>query len=197
MKALADYIRIYDDALPAAFCQQLIDGFESSTQFQAPNGRGYRPALDDSRWTELNLTRLADPAFVGFFMTRIEEALARYNADLSLTLPVPLRPRIDRLTMKKYRANAGEGFQPHFDSVDEVAGRYMVFLWYLNDVQEGGSTRFMDLGVDVQPRAGRLLVFPPYWMFQHVGNAPVSNDKYILSTYLLFDKPVSPEHTHE
>lgn len=197
MKALADYIRIYDDALPAAFCRQLIDGFESSTQFQATNGRGYRPALDDSRWTELNLTRLADPAFVGFFMTRIEEALARYNADLSLTLPVPLRPRIDRLTMKKYRANAGEGFQPHFDSVDEVAGRYMVFLWYLNDVQEGGSTRFMDLGVDVQPRAGRLLVFPPYWMFQHVGNAPVSNDKYILSTYLLFDKPGSPEHTHE
>ncbi|TQM17541.1 2-oxoglutarate-Fe(II)-dependent oxygenase superfamily protein [Pseudoxanthomonas sp. 3HH-4] len=197
MKALADYIRIYDDALPAAFCQQLIDGFESSAQFQAPNGRGYRPALDDSRWTELNLTRLADPAFVGFFMTRIEEALARYNADLSLTLPVPLRPRIDRLTMKKYRANAGEGFQPHFDSVDEVAGRYMVFLWYLNDVQEGGSTRFMDLEVDVQPRAGRLLVFPPYWMFQHVGNAPVSNDKYILSTYLLFDKPGSPEHTHE
>nr|WP_298126747.1 2OG-Fe(II) oxygenase [uncultured Pseudoxanthomonas sp.] len=197
MKALADYIRTYDDALPAAFCQQLIDGFESSTQFQAPNGRGYRPALDDSRWTELNLTRLADPAFIGFFMTHIEEALARYNADLSLTLPVPLRPRIDRLTMKKYRANAGEGFQPHFDSVDEVAGRYMVFLWYLNDVQEGGSTRFMDLEVAVQPRAGRLLVFPPYWMFQHVGNAPVSNDKYILSTYLLFDKPGSPEHTHE
>jgi len=30
------------------------------------------------------------------------------------------------------------------------------------------------------------VVFPPYWMFQHAGLAPVSNDKYILSTYLLF-----------
>ena len=197
MKALADCIRTYDDALPAAFCQQLIDNFEASAQFQVPNGRGYRPALDDSRWTEMNLTRLADPAFVGFFMTRIEQALARYNADLSLTLPVPLRPRIDRLTMKKYRANSGDRFQPHFDAVDAVAGRYMVFLWYLNDVREGGATRFMDLDIDVAPRAGRLLMFPPYWMFQHVGAPPVSNDKYILSTYLLFDKPGTPDHAHE
>ncbi|PZQ25130.1 MAG: 2OG-Fe(II) oxygenase [Stenotrophomonas acidaminiphila] len=171
MKALADCIRTYDDALPAAFCQQLIDNFEASAQFQVPNGRGYRPALDDT--------------------------LARYNADLSLTLPVPLRPRIDRLTMKKYRAGSDDTFQPHFDSVDEVAGRYMVFLWYLNDVQDGGGTRFTDLDIEVRPRAGRLLMFPPYWMFQHVGAPPVSNDKYILSTYLLFDKPGAPDHTHE
>ena len=35
-------------------------------------------------------------------------------------------------------------------------------------------------------RIGRLVVFPPYWMFQHEGRPPVSGDKYILSTYLLF-----------
>ena len=137
------------------------------------------------------ITRLADPAFMGFFMTRIEQALARYNTDLSLTIPVPLRPRIDRLVMKRYRASTADTFQPHFDSVDEVAGRYMVFLWYLNDVREGGATRFTDLDVEVRPRAGRLLMFPPYWMFQHVGAPPVSNDKYILSTYMLFP-PSSP-----
>ena len=35
-------------------------------------------------------------------------------------------------------------------------------------------------------QTGRLVVFPPYWMYQHEGIAPVSGDKYILSTYLLF-----------
>ncbi len=196
MHALADYIRTYDDALPAAFCRQLIDGFEASPQFQVPNGRGYRAALEESRWTEMNLSRLGDDAFLGFFMTRIEEALARYNADVPLSLPIPMRPRIDRLTMKKYRANSGDRFQPHFDAVDAVAGRYMVFLWYLNDVAEGGGTRFMDLGTEVQPRAGRLLMFPPYWMFQHVGTPTISGDKYILSTYLLFDATGGPESAH-
>ena len=186
MKALTDYIQTFDDALPEDFCRKLIDGFEDSSGFQEPNGRGYRPGLDDSRWTELNLNRLADPAFLGFFLTRIEEYLGRYNERLGLTIPVPFRPRTDRLTMKKYRADAGDRFQPHFDSIDEVAGRYLVFLWYLNDVAEGGQTRFVDLDVDVAPKAGRLLIFPPYWMFQHEALAPRSNEKYILSTYLLF-----------
>ena len=196
MKALTDYIQTFDDALPEDFCRKLIDGFEGSSGFQAPNGRGYRPGLDDSRWTELNLSRLADPAFLGFFLTRIEEYLGRYNERLGLTIPVPFRPRTDRLTMKKYRADAGDRFQPHFDSIDEVAGRYLVFLWYLNDVAEGGGTRFVDLDVEVRPKAGRLLVFPPYWMFQHVGSAPVSNDKYILSTYLVFDRKADPDRPH-
>jgi hypothetical protein len=77
-------------------------------------------------------------------------------------------------------------FQLHFDSLDYTSSRYLVFLWYLNDVSEGGETDFPDLGLRVDARAGRLLVFPPYWMFQHAGPPPKSNEKYIISTYLLF-----------
>jgi len=39
----------------------------------------------------------------------------------------------------------------------------------------------------VKPQCGRLLMFPPYWMYQHQGLPPISGEKYILSTYLLFD----------
>lgn len=35
-------------------------------------------------------------------------------------------------------------------------------------------------------------MFPPYWMYQHEGLPPISGDKYILSTYLLFIDPRSP-----
>ena len=55
-----------------------------------------------------------------------------------------------------------------------------------NDAREGGETAFPDLDLRVEARAGRLLMFPPYWMFQHAGLPPKSNDKYIISTYLLF-----------
>ena len=77
-------------------------------------------------------------------------------------------------------------FEPHYDALDAKSNRYLVFLWYLNDVAEGGETEFCNFGLRVQARAGRLLMFPPYWMFQHAGLAPCSNDKYIVSTYLLF-----------
>jgi hypothetical protein len=53
-------------------------------------------------------------------------------------------------------------------------------------VVEGGETVFPQLDVRIAARQGRLLAFPPYWMFQHAGLPPLSGDKYILSTYLLF-----------
>ncbi|MDV0437820.1 2OG-Fe(II) oxygenase [Xanthomonas sacchari] len=188
MKALSDYIRTYDDALPVAFCQQLIEGFEASRAHHLRNGSTLHAALSESNWTELDIGKLADPAFLGFFLDRIEHYLACYNQELGLTLPIPYRPTIDRLILKKYQVGGVDRFQPHFDAVDAVSERYLVFLWYLNDVGEGGTTRFCDLDVETAPRAGRLLMFPPYWMYQHVGEPPVSNDKYILSTYLMFKR---------
>lgn len=183
---LRHYVRVYDAALEPGFCAQLIAQFEQTTAQHSRNGAGQRAGLDDSAWTELNVSRLADPAFQGFFIEQVRAALARYNADLGLTAEVPWRPRLADLRIKRYRADAGERFQPHFDACDAETGRYLVFLWYLNDVAEGGHTRFLDLDLEIAPRAGRLLVFPPYWMFLHAGLPPRSGDKYILSTYLEF-----------
>lgn len=187
---LRRYIRWYDDAISPEFCAQMIDSFRSLSRFHTRNGRGIRPGLEGSAWTELDITPLSDTAFQGFFFQQIETYLARYNAEMGLSIAVPPTPVFAELRIKRYVAGADESFQPHFDSINEVADRYLVFLWYLNDVTEGGETEFVDLGVRVQARAGRLLVFPPYWMFQHAGLPPRSNDKYIISTYMRF--PTTP-----
>ncbi|MDE1897641.1 MAG: 2OG-Fe(II) oxygenase [Xanthomonadaceae bacterium] len=189
---LQHYVRWYDNALPAELCAGLIAGFEQMQTLQEANGRGLRAGLDQSAWTELNLTRLADPAMQGFFFAQVDKHLARYNAEVSLTLPIPPSHRTADLVIKRYRKGTEERFQPHFDSINEAANRYLVFLWYLNDVAEGGETEFCDLHVRVQARAGRLLMFPPYWMYQHAGLPPLSGDKYILSTYLLFQPSAVP-----
>jgi hypothetical protein len=105
---------------------------------------------------------------------------------LKLTLPVPPRERIENLRIKRYFVEDADQFQPHFDSIDYTSNRYPVFIWYLNDVAAGGETEFPDLGLRISAKAGRLLHVPRCWMFQHAGLPPQSNDKYILSTYLLF-----------
>lgn len=183
---LRDYVRWYDGALPPAFCEQMLAAFRQATAQQVRRERGWRAGLDASAWTELDITPLADPALKGFFYRQVDEYLARYNAEVQLDLPVPVSSLLAPLRIKRYLPGAAEGFQLHFDSIGEVANRYMVYLWYLNDVEAGGETEFSGLGIKVRPRAGRLLMFPPYWMYQHAGNPPVSGEKYILSTYLLF-----------
>jgi prolyl 4-hydroxylase len=183
---LKEFVRVYDDALPSTWCTRMLAGFDSLRAHHAHNGRGVRAALQDSAWTELNVTRHGDPLTIGYFRKLIDEGLARYNAEIGLGIPVPASSACADLVLKRYRPSTDERFQLHFDSVDHLANRYLVFLWYLNDVERGGATRFPDLGLEVAARAGRLLIFPPYWMYQHEGLPPESGDKYILSTYLLF-----------
>jgi hypothetical protein len=190
---LTHYVRTYDNDLDGALCQQLIESFNSLTRFHAVNGRTARTGLEDSAWTELNVTRLSDPPFLLMFRTFVDRALERYNQDIGLKIPIPNSPLTSDLIMKRYRPGHAEQFQLHFDAIDFVANRYLVLLWYLNDVAAGGQTRLPQLELEIVPKAGRLLVFPPYWMYQHEGVPPLSGDKYILSTYLLFEprKPVA------
>jgi hypothetical protein len=167
----------------------MIASFHGLAKLQRRNGRGIRKGLEGSSWTELNVSKLSDAAFLDMFRQIISAALARYNRDIGLTLSLPNSATFADLMMKRYRPEGDERFQLHFDAINHVANRYLVFLWYLNDVAEGGETRFPQLEHSVESRSGRLLMFPPYWMYQHEGLPPRTGDKYILSTYLLFVDP--------
>jgi len=181
------YIRTYEHSLDGALCRRMVSLFNSLERLQQRNGREVRAGLNESAWTEINVGKFADDAFIAMVRNLVDAALAQYNRDIGLTMPIPNSGLFSGMVMKRYRPNAQEQFQLHFDAVNRYAKRYLVLLWYLNDVAGGGETRFPQLDLAIAPREGRLLIFPPYWMYQHEGAPPISGEKYILSTYLLFD----------
>jgi prolyl 4-hydroxylase len=186
---LQHYVRVYDDGLQPDLCRQVIASFAALSRFHQSNGGRVRRGLEESAWTELNVTRLSDAGFLQMFEKLVDRALLRYNTDVGLTIPLPNSHTTSDLIIKRYQGGGAEKFQLHFDAIHHLANRYLVLIWYLNDVDKGGETRFPQLDVAVQAREGRLLMFPPYWMYQHEGLPPQSGEKYILSTYLLFTAP--------
>jgi hypothetical protein len=64
--------------------------------------------------------------------------------------------------------------------------RVITFIWYLNDVNEGGETYF--LNGKIIPKKGKLVLFPATWNYLHKGNMPISNNKYIITGWLLYNK---------
>lgn len=101
--------------------------------------------------------------------------------------------RIGDINAQKYEA--GKGGYPYWHSeVYPQAGgndplhRILLFMFYLNDVEEGGETDFFYQDESVKPKAGRMVIAPAYFTHTHRGNIPKSNDKYILTSWILFNQ---------
>ena len=62
--------------------------------------------------------------------------------------------------------------------------RVITYLWYLNDIDEGGETEFWGGDYSIKPRAGKLLLFPALWTYPHSGKHPISDNKYIITGWL-------------
>ena len=95
----------------------------------------------------------------------------------------PTKHAFEQFRIKKYNVGGEEKFDTHVDVSDyNSSRRFLSFMFYLNDVHEGGKTVFKE--IEITPKKGTLLVFPPLWMYPHRGDPPISNSKYIMSTYL-------------
>lgn len=70
----------------------------------------------------------------------------------------------------------------------EALHRTLLFMFYLNDVEEGGSTDFYYQNRSIQPRQGRMVIAPGYFTHTHRGTTPVSGDKYILTSWILLNQ---------
>lgn len=70
---------------------------------------------------------------------------------------------------------------------NDALHRILLFMFYLNDVEKGGTTDFYYQEKSVKPKAGRMVIAPAYFTHTHRGQMPVSNDKYILTSWVLFN----------
>ena len=59
-------------------------------------------------------------------------------------------------------------------------------MYYLNDVEEGGGTSFYYQNKTVTPKRGTLVIAPASFTHTHRGEVPVSNDKYILTSWVMY-----------
>jgi hypothetical protein len=88
------------------------------------------------------------------------------------------------LQIQKYQKQTGKfTFHNDFDIREDSNYRIFTYLWYLNDVIEGGETVFFE-NHKIIPRAGTLVIFPANWSYPHSGKMPISSDKYIITGWI-------------
>lgn len=179
---LNDLIHIYDNVLEPQVCRFLIDLFENNSDKHEGIESDKKP-----NFTQFNLTencKASDEVnnIHNFLISKVFEYKKKYYEFVDERC-FPKDHNFEQFRIKKYNNDGNDLFDTHVDVIDySSARRFLSFMWYLNDVEQGGETVFE--GLTIKPKTGSMIIFPPLWMFPHRGNAPISNKKYLLSTYL-------------
>jgi len=179
-----DYIFEIDDALSKDVCEDIISRFEQSGEKECVN-TNFKKTLD---------LVLADPAVTHDWMdvinevcTRVQSSLVEYTdylndegLDICRVLTRTLKSNCVRLPeIQKTEKN---GFYTwHIDAGDD---RCLTYILYLNDIEEGvgGTTEFL-CGTNIQPKAGKLLLFPASFTHLQRETKLQEGNKYIITGF--------------
>jgi prolyl 4-hydroxylase len=180
--SLENFVRIYDESLDASLCEEIIQKFDEHTEHHA-----HIAFKDVRRFTVLDIIKAPGWEHIEQnLLSSLEEYKQRYVEDTGVVW-FPKEQALEHFRIKRYQPNGLDQFRIHVDVSNAVrARRFLVAFWYLNDVQEGGETTFPTLDIAVTPKQGRMLLFPPMYMYPHEAVPAISNSKYILGSYLLY-----------
>ena len=205
MADIDHYCRVYDDFLERAVCDEYVEKFEETITVDAERHRElsicYREdgsmicgdcdcmrtnPMEYERFHDLNV-RLID---------KWMEAVQRYKEDCGIDkfqYQWPKQYGWEELRMKKFRVDSekGHGLELHSDVYSYAhAKRFLCLMVYLNDDFTEGQTYFPLMNTKVEPKKGRLFIFPPSWNYLHQGIPPQppskSGAKYFIMTHLVY-----------
>ena len=193
-------IRVYDDVVSKEWCKETIDMFEKSKnptndeRYESPD---FNQVISQSKsFTEICLEGKDEWDDVKkTFLTTCQQYFIKFMKDVNIEKHhMPLLIDTENVHLKKYRANGEDIFKNHCDVIQTgpTSKRFLVFIMYLSDVEEGGETHLIRQDIKCKPKAGRLLMFPPYWTHPHQGNKVIKGTKYILMTYLHLGEYIAP-----
>lgn len=221
-----DFIEVYPNALPAAFCDLLISTFD---QHPGVNEGRTGAGVDKTKKISLDLTLDSHPelrdiksqllqhtlehavryfdkyylALIGAVAVNVEDENGQSVALTPANYERLGRPRAQDIVGYLYRSGSvniqkyqrKKGGYPHWHSEQfpqpdqtEALHRVVLYMFYLNDVAEGGETEFLYQGKKIAPRKGTMVIAPAGFTHSHRGNTPVSNDKYIATSWIMFNR---------
>jgi len=180
------FIYEVDNALPRSACEDMIQRFEAATDEQYEGHIGQTVSRDQSvkRSTDLVVSGKEHWKEVD---AQLFQSLARALGALKETYPF-FGGAFKDMGYAIQRTLPGEYYRWHIDGGSHTfSHRQLVAIWYLSDVDgPGGETEFRYQGVKIVPRAGKLILFPPFWTHEHRGVTLESGVKYLATTWVVF-----------
>jgi len=182
-----DFVGVYEKCLEKDVCDSLIKGFEDhkhlpgfreSNPMQKTSSRKDEAVFFDS----ILITNMTGGTpylgpTVEAFNSKLQTCFDEYISHYALLDSVP---QVASYVIKVHHVKPHEGYHTFHAEVGSIesSSRYLVWLCYLNDVEEGGETEFLYQGLKIKPETGKMLIWPAQWTHIHRGNPIYKGEKY-------------------
>ena len=127
--------------------------------------------------------------------TMLDDASIAALPDQQLTALAMKAFRPGAVNLQRYLADEGGYPRWHcelYPGVDDATYEHLhrTLLWtiYLNDAFGEGETEFLHQGRKITPRTGSLVIAPAGFTHTHRGNMPRGGDKFIATSWVLFQR---------
>ena len=201
---LSDFIHVEYNTLSEEFCNGVIGKFETDSrkhQGRLGSGKNSGVNVDIKDSIDLMISGLDDwkeeDEVLFNSVNKCSQKYRNKNLLEDIKIPILLDTMSDTgYQIQKTSPNCGytwhDDFDPSYDNISIAGIRVLSFIWYLNDISEGGYTEFID-GTKIRPERGKFLIFPSTWNFIHRGFPPKKESKYIITGWLHSDYSRKPQ----
>ena len=186
---MLSYLYEKKDSLTKETCLNIIEYFENNPNQQYKGIVGYDKSVNENQKKTTDMAFQLpynedgiETEFLNVLLIELNKNIKDYILNTSLS-DINDKLIIKTFQIQKYTKNIGI-FKTHTDcDCEDGTYRVITFIWYLNDVNEGGETIIWD-NHKIKPTTGKLLLFPATWTYPHSGLMPISNDKYIITGWV-------------
>ena len=201
---MKDFIGVYERALRTELCNKVIKEFEQLNSMGLCYNRKNEQGAPKSRKDDLSLshsTILASQlgSSIEYVIGPVNKAVTNYIETYEVGMFGNLGPGdnypVASEAVKIQKTEPCQGYHVwHSErSTTPENDRFLAWMLYLNDVEEGGETDFIYANdedgkmLSFKPKKGTLLIHPASFPYIHRGRTPMSSNKTILTTWLSYE----------
>lgn len=178
-------------SIPDLLCDDIIEMFEGEKEnhSQGLTLSGVKPEIKNtmdmnipknhSKWQKIEKLLYKELSkALEIYTKQVKSVIKEYDNIFSNDMSV------DAFMIQKYIQQEGKYIYHNDFSIDYESRKHRIitFVWYLNDVEDGGETEFFG-EYKIKPEKGKLVLFPATWCFPHRGCMPISSNKYIITNW--------------
>jgi SHS2 domain-containing protein len=187
------FIKVYPNAVTDEFCDRVIAHFERMlSEGRTLNRQQHEGALkinkDDEKYffeNEVNHFIVdVNSNILKEFNQSIRVNFSSYSNEIGILNSLATQAVSESIKIQKTEPRQGYHVW-HCEHANISTARRLAFvLVYLNDIEDGGETEFLYQSLRIPPKKGTMIIAPASYTHTHRGNPPLSETKYIISTWI-------------